>query len=105
MQIGLAIETLDTIAHQIRGWNLPERLGAYGAFVGIDQALREKAIRNKLGSKHLEELRRYRWSIEKLCGLSTGNGHDEGQHISWMMGAVDGLQSDHCFARHLDDPE
>ena len=105
MQVGLAIQTLDTIAHQIRQWDLTQRLGAYGALQGIDRALREKASRLEIGNKHLEELSRYRWSIETLCGLSAGNGHGESEQISWMMAAVDGLQSDHCFASHLDDPE
>ena len=105
MQIGHAVRTLEYIAKNIEGWDRPARLGVFGAFGEIDRELRAVVEKHQLGSKTFEELRRYRWSLATLCGLSPGNGHDEAQHRSWMLGAVWGLEADMCLGTVLDEPE
>lgn len=105
MQVGYAVNTLEYIVKHIESWDRSTRLGAYGAFGEIDRALRDIVEKHRLGNKTFEELRRFRWSLETLCGLSTGNGHGEDQHRSWMLGAVWGLKADMCLGSVLDQPE
>lgn len=105
MKIRLAVETLEYIARNIREWDRPIRLGAYGAFAEIDSQLRAFVEGRDLGVKTFEELSRFRWSLEALCGLSAGNGHDEAQHRSWLLAAAGALEADMCLGTVLDEPE
>lgn len=105
MQVRLCVETLDYIAKESRGWGKDQRLASYGAVAEIDRFLRSVVEEKKLPHKTFEELRRYRFSYDALCGLGLGNGHSEEQHVSWMMGAVQGLKADMCLGSVLDDPE
>ncbi len=105
MQVGMAVNTLGYIADNIKGWDRPTRLGVYGTFAEIEKFLHSLVQDKQWNVKTLEELRRYRHSLGALGGLGTGNGHDEVQHISWMIAAVSALRTDMCLGQHLSEPE
>lgn len=105
MHIGRAVETLDYIAMNIKNWDRTSRLGAYGAFGEIDRHLRAYVERKGLNTKTYEELSRFRWSLETLCGISSGNDKGDDLHRSWLLAAADALRADMCLRTVLDDPE
>jgi hypothetical protein len=39
-----------------------------------------------------ENIERVRWSISAILGYDIDNGHDQVQHLSWALGAIDTLR-------------
>lgn len=105
MKISLLLENLDYIARHISKLSKDNQLGLYAFFRTVSDDLILEAAEIDTDTKTSEELGRFKFSIETICGLSEGNGRDSDQHISWMIGAVSALRSDMCLGKILDRPE
>jgi hypothetical protein len=40
-----------------------------------------------------EKIEQVRWSISAILGYDISNGHDQDQHLSWALGAIDTLRN------------
>ena len=40
-----------------------------------------------------ENIERVRWSISAILGYDITHGHDQTQHLSWALGAIDTLRN------------
>lgn len=73
-----------------------ERLVSYSVICiilsRIEEGIKENPIPNYEIYKH-----KLLWSCEALCGLADGNNHEESNHISWALSAINKLESIHCL--------
>lgn len=105
MKISLLLENLDYIARNISDLPRGNQLGLYAFFRKVSEDIISEANEINTDTKTSEELGRFKFSMEAICGLSEGNHHEPEKHISWMIAAVSALRSEMCLGKILDRPE
>lgn len=105
MKISMALDALNDIASNIQNCDFETKLGLYAFFRSISDDLISAS--KEIGPYALtkENLLKFKFSLEAMCGLSEGNNRLPEEHIGWMIEAVSGLRSDMCLGKVLDRPE
>lgn len=98
MSIGNTIAELDNLVKRLSASCQVNADEEWQALLDRLQLLDDQAeLLNLPRGKIREETRRLRHHIGAVLGKEEEDGHGRQQHCVWALGAVWGLQSDHCF--------
>lgn len=96
MNTKLALEKVHDIVLGIKDEDTKERLISYSVISTIMRSLDKFAEENNTPNYEIYK-HELLWSCEALAGLDIGNNHEDSNHITWALSAIQKLESIHCF--------